>query len=52
VSVETRVGQLMIRGQAKALADGVAGDMILLLNVASNQKLSGVVRPDGVVEVQ
>jgi len=52
VSIETRVGRLMIRGQAKALADGAAGDMILLLNVASNQKLSGVVRPDGVVEVQ
>lgn len=52
VSVETRVGRLMIRGQAKALADGSAGDVILLLNVASNQKLSGVVRPDGVVEVR
>ena len=52
VPVETRVGRLMIRGQAKALADGSAGDVILLLNVASNQKLSGVVRPDGVVEIQ
>jgi flagella basal body P-ring formation protein FlgA len=52
VPVETHVGQLIIRGQAKALADVAAGEVILLLNVASNQKLSGVVRPDGVVEVQ
>lgn len=52
VPVETHVGKLTIRGQAKALADGTVGEMILLLNVASNQKLSGVVRPDGVVEIQ
>lgn len=52
VSVETRVGGLTIRGQAKALADGVAGDVIMLQNIVSNQKFNGVVRPDGVVEVQ
>ncbi len=52
VTVETHVGKLIIRGQAKALSDGAAGQMILLLNVASDQKLSGIVRADGVVEIQ
>jgi len=52
VAVETRIGGLVIRGQAKAQSDGAAGDIVTLANGSSGEKFSGVVRPDGVVEVK
>lgn len=52
VPVETRVGALVVRGQARALQDGAAGDFINCENTGSKQQFTGVVRADGVVEVQ
>ncbi len=52
VPVETRVGALVVRGQARALQDGAAGDFINCENTGSDQQFTGVVRADGVVEVQ
>ena len=52
VAVETRIGSLVVRAQARALQDGAAGDFINLENTGSGLEMSGVVRRDGVVEVQ
>ena len=52
VSVETRIGSLVVRAQARALQDGAVGDFINLKNSGSGLEMSGVVRRDGVVEVQ
>jgi flagella basal body P-ring formation protein FlgA len=52
VLVETRIGSLLVRTQARAKQDGAAGDFITCENPSSDQEFSGVVRPDGVVEVQ
>jgi len=52
VAVETRVGGLVIRGQAKAQADGAAGEAVTCMNLTSGEKFGGVVRADGVVEVK
>jgi flagella basal body P-ring formation protein FlgA len=52
VAVETRVGGLVIRGQAKAQSDAAAGAGVVCVNPGSNLKFSGVVRADGVVEVK
>ncbi len=51
VAVEVRVGGLVIRGEAKAQSNAAAGDTVVCMNSASNLKFSGVVRADGVVEV-
>ncbi len=52
IAVETRVGGLVIRGQAKAQSDGAAGEVVTCINLSSEEKFSGVVRTDGVVEVR
>lgn len=52
VTVETRVGSLVIRGQARATQDGSAGDLINCINTASDEQFTGVIRRDRVVEVQ
>ena len=52
VSVETRVGGLFVRGRARALNHGCAGDVIALRNEGSKEEFRGVVREDGVVVVQ
>jgi flagella basal body P-ring formation protein FlgA len=52
VPVETRIGSLVVRAQARALGDGAAGDFINCENTTSGQEFSGIVRRDGVVEVQ
>jgi flagella basal body P-ring formation protein FlgA len=51
VTVETRVGVLVVRGRAKALNDGAAGDLVRCENLESEEEFSGVVRKDGVVVV-
>jgi len=52
VLVETRAGNLLVRGQARAMEDGSAGDLIRLTNPESKAELFGVVREDGIVVVQ
>ncbi len=52
VSVETRIGSLVVRAQARALQDGAAGDAINCENTGSGEEFTGVVRRDGVVEVR
>ncbi len=52
VAVETRVGGLIIRGQAKSQSEGAVGDVVTCANLSSGDKFSGVVRADGVVEVK
>jgi flagella basal body P-ring formation protein FlgA len=51
VAVETRIGSLIVRGQARALQEGAAGDFVNCENPSSDQQFTGRVRPDGVVEV-
>jgi flagella basal body P-ring formation protein FlgA len=50
-TVKTRVGDLVVTGRARALADGHEGDVIMLVNPASEKEFSGVVQPDGTVVV-
>jgi flagella basal body P-ring formation protein FlgA len=50
-TVQSRVGDLVVTGRAKALMDGHAGDTIMLVNPSSKKELSGVVQPDGTVVV-
>lgn len=52
VTVESRAGGLVVRGRARAMDNGCAGDAITCLNVESKQTFQGVVRADGVVVVQ
>jgi len=52
VSVETRVGALLVRGRARAMADGRAGDIVPCRNEGSKEQFYGVVRDDGVIVVE
>ncbi|MCP4644414.1 MAG: flagellar basal body P-ring formation protein FlgA [bacterium] len=52
VKVETRVGTLLVRGSARALKDGCAGDTIPCKNEKSDEQFYGTVRKDGTVIVQ
>lgn len=52
VTVETRLGSLVVQAQAKALDAGAAGDFIALESVSSERELSGLVRADGTVLVE
>jgi flagella basal body P-ring formation protein FlgA len=52
VSVETRAGALLVRGRARALADGRAGDIVPCRNEGSKEQFYGVVRDDGVIVVE
>lgn len=51
VIVETTMGALSIRGQARALSQGAAGDLVRAVNLRSKQEFVGVLRADGVIVV-
>lgn len=51
IPVETRIGGLTIRGRARALSDAAAGDVVNCLNLSSKEEFVGVLRPDGVLQV-
>lgn len=52
VTVEKRVGGLMVRGKARAEAHGCEGDTIRCTNPQSKEEFFGVIRGDGIVMVQ
>ncbi|GMV99811.1 MAG: hypothetical protein AMXMBFR84_09500 [Candidatus Hydrogenedentota bacterium] len=52
VNVETRVRGLSVRGRARAMGDGHAGDMIPLINPDTKAEFYGVVQADGSVLVE
>ena len=52
VTVESRVGTLVVTTEARAMSDGKAGDVIELTNTNSNQLFTGVVLSNGRVAVQ
>ena len=49
--VEAKSGALTIRLRARVMADGAVGDVVECENVASRQRFTAYVRPDGVLEV-
>jgi flagella basal body P-ring formation protein FlgA len=51
VMVEARAGGLVIRSQARALMNGCEGDLITCMNLDSKEEFQGVVRKDGVIDV-
>lgn len=51
IPVETRIGALVIRGRARALSDGAAGETLACVNLTSKEEFVGVLRPDGVLQV-
>jgi len=52
VLVEVRSSTLVVRAQARALADGCEGDIVPCINVDSEEEFLGIVRKDGVVVVE
>jgi len=52
VMVEVNAGSIHIQHQARAMMDGRAGDVIICANPATREEFQGIVRADGVVEVQ
>jgi flagella basal body P-ring formation protein FlgA len=52
VPVELKSGTLKVRSQAKALMDARAGDILVCANPRTREQFQGIVRSDGVVEVQ
>lgn len=51
ITVETRVGSLVIRAQARALSKGAVGDLVQCAALSSKEQFTGILRKDGVVEV-
>lgn len=51
VSVETRIGSLIIQSNAQALSDASVGDVIACRNIKSKEEFMGIVRKDGVVMI-
>lgn len=51
VPLTFRMGALTIRAEGRALSRGAAGDLIRVLNLASRNTVTGLVRPDGSVAV-
>ena len=51
IPVETTVGALTIRGQARALTQASAGDLVKAMNLRSKEEFVGVLRSDGVLVV-
>ena len=51
VTVEARAGRLQIQGQARAVSEGAAGDLVRCENLNSKEEFQGMVREDGVVVV-
>lgn len=52
VTVETRVGALVVRSQARAQEHGRAGDAIILVNPDSREEFIGRVQADGAIVVE
>lgn len=52
VRVEMQSGDLHIQTRAKTLMDGRAGDVVVCVNLNSQEQFQGVVRADGVVMVK
>ena len=52
VIVEVRAGALLVRGRARAMRDGCAGDVVPCRNNGSKEEFTGVLREDGVVVVE
>lgn len=51
VTVETKVGALVVQSQARALGDAKVGEVVVCANDETKQEFTGVVRADGVVIV-
>jgi flagellar basal body P-ring formation protein FlgA len=49
VALVYRRGALTIRADGRALAEGAAGDRVLVMNLASRQTVAGTVMADGTV---
>jgi flagella basal body P-ring formation protein FlgA len=52
VLVETRVGALTVQTRAKAMGDGIEGELVRCMNVGSKDEFVGVVLPNGTIYVQ
>ena len=52
VQVETRAGNLIVRGMGRAKEHGRVGDRIILENPGSGEEFMGIVREDGTVLVE
>jgi len=52
VNMVYRIGLLEMSAYGRALGNGAVGDIITVMNLDSRQKVSGVVRKDGSVEVR
>lgn len=52
VRIEIRRGTVHIAGRARAMDDGYAGELVTCQNLNSKDRFTGVVRADGVVEIQ
>ena len=52
VPVEVRSGRIRIQHRARAMMDGRVGDVIICSNPSTKKEFQGIVRADGVVEVQ
>ena len=52
VVVEVKAGALLVRDRALAMSNAAAGDLIVCRRMNSKEEFQGVVRKDGVVEVQ
>jgi len=51
VTVEARIGRLLLQTRARARADACLGDLVVCVNLDSKEEFQGVVRKDGVVSV-
>ena len=51
VTVETRIGVLVIQSRAQALGDAAVGEDLACRNVKSKEEFMGIVRKDGVVVI-
>lgn len=51
VTVETRIGALMIRTRAQSLGDASVGEVVACRNIKSKEEFMGIVRKDGVVVI-
>ena len=51
IPVVTTVGALTIRGQARALTQAAAGDVVKAMNLRSKEEFVGILRGDGVLVV-
>ncbi|MFO7976022.1 MAG: flagellar basal body P-ring formation chaperone FlgA [Candidatus Hydrogenedentota bacterium] len=52
VTVEVRIGTLLVRDRAVAMSNAAAADMIICRRMNSKEEFQGVVRKDGVVVVE